>query len=270
MSYIPAIPFGGYAGWAFLNRTMASQTATLAATTQYKRDDDYFRANIAKIDTAEQLVADRRLLGVVLGAFGLENDINNKFFIQKVLADGTFKSDALSNKLADKQYQKMSAAFGFGDLPVPRNKISDFADKILGQYRTRQFESAVGTQNDTLRLALNLQRELPEIAAKTGSSENAKWFSIMGNAPLRAVFQTALGLPSSTATLDLDLQLNIFKSRAKSQFGSENVSQFADSAATDKLIRRYLMRSELENYTQSGASNTALTLLQNSAISRRR
>jgi hypothetical protein len=269
MSYTPAIPFGGYAGWAFLNRTKASQTAVLTQTAQYKRDEDYFRANIGKIDTAEQLVGDRRLLGVVLGAFGLENDINNKFFIQKVLADGTFKPEALSNKLADKQYQKLSAAFGFGDLPSPRSKMSDFADKILAQYRTRQFETAVGTQNESLRLALNLQRELPEIAGKTGSSENAKWFSIMGSTPLRTVFQTALGLPSSTATLDLDQQLTIFKSRAKAQFGSENLSQFTDSAAVDKLIRRYLMRSELENFAQSGAGNTALTLLQNSALGRR-
>ena len=81
MSYVPAIPFTGYAGWTFLNRTMASQTATMNATSQNKRDEDYFRANIGKIDTAEQLVNDRRLLKVALGAFGLDNDINNKFFV---------------------------------------------------------------------------------------------------------------------------------------------------------------------------------------------
>lgn len=265
MSYVPAIPFTGYAGWTFLNRTMASQTASLTATAQYKRDEDYFRANIGKIDTAEQLVADRRLLNVALGAFGLENDINNKFFIQKVLSDGTFKTDALANKLADKQYQKLSAAFGFGDLPTPRSKMSDFADKILGQYRTRQFESAVGTQNDNLRLALNLQRELPDIAGKAGSSENAKWFSVMGSAPLRAVFQTALGLPTSTATLDLDQQLTIFKSRTKAQFGADTVTQFGDAATMDKLLRRFLLRSEMDSFAQSGAGNSALSLLESAA-----
>lgn len=269
MSYVPAIPLSGYAGWTFLNRTMSSQTTALTTTAQYKRDEDYFRANIGKIDTAEQLVKDRRLLAVALGAFGLDNDINNKFFIQKVLQDGTLNTDALSNRLADKQYQKLSQAFGFGDFSVPSTKLSDFADKILVRYKARQFEAAVGTLNNDFRLALNLQRELPDIAGRTSSSEDAKWFSVMGSTPLRTVFQTALGLPSSTASLDLDQQLTIFKSRARSQFGSETVSQFSEPGAMEKLLKRYLLRSELQSYSQSGVASTALTLMQQAAASAR-
>lgn len=262
MSFTPAIPFSGYAGWTFLKRTMPTQVATLNATSQNKREEEYFRSNIGKIDTAAQLVNDRRLLNVALKAFGLENDINNKFFIQKVLQDGTFKPDALANRLANKQYQQFSAAFGFGDFSTPRNKISDFADKVLAQFRTRQFESAVGQQNGDLRLALNVTRELPEIAAKTNSSENAKWFTIMGNPPLRKVFETALGLPQNTAALDLDLQLNIFKTRARSQFGSDTISQFTSPTATEALTRRFILRSENNAFEQTSAANGALTLLQ--------
>ena len=151
MIYSPVLPVGGYAGWTFLNRTMAKQTAAFVKSPEIKRDEDYFRANIAKVTTAEQLVKDRRLLKVALGAFGLDADINNKAFIQKVLQDGTLKVGALSNKLADKQYQKFSAAFGFGDFATPRTKLSDFPDKILTAYRARQFEAAVGTQDGDLR-----------------------------------------------------------------------------------------------------------------------
>lgn len=269
MSFAPAIPLSGYAGWTFLNRTLSSQTTALTQSPQFKRDEDYFRANIGKIDTAEQLVKDRRLLGVALGAFGLDNDINNKFFIQKVLQDGTFKTEALANRLADKQYRNMSEAFGFGDFSTPRSKLSDFADKIIERYRNKQFEAAVGVQNNDFRLALNLQRELPEIAKKTSSSDNAKWFSVMGSTPLRTVFQTALGLPASTAQLDLDQQLSIFKSKAKSQFGSDSLAQFAEPATMDKLLKRYLLRSELENFAASGAGNSVLTLMQQAAATQR-
>ena len=269
MSFVPAIPLSGYAGWTFLNRTMSAQTNALTSTAQFKRDEDYFRANIGKINTAEDLVKDRRLLSVALTAFGLENDINNKFFIQKVLQDGTLKPDALANRLADKQYQKLSNAFGFGNFKTPRSKLSDFADKILSQYRARQFENAVGTQNNDYRLALNLQRELPEIAAKKSGSDDAKWFTVMGNTPLRKVFQTALGLPASTATLDLDQQLSIFKSRAKSQFGSETISQFADPAVMDKLLKSFLLRSEMEGIASSGNRSSALSLMQQIVASAR-
>ena len=86
---------------------------------------------------------------MALTAYGLEGDINNKAFIRKVLEDGTLKEGALANRLADKQYQKLSAAFGFGDFPVPRSKLSDFADKTLALYRTRQFETAVGNRTTT-------------------------------------------------------------------------------------------------------------------------
>ena len=151
---------------------MSTQTAVFNASTDMKRDEDYFRAKIGKITTAEQLVNDRRLLKVALGAFGLDSDIGNKFFIRKVLEDGTLTPGALANRLADKQYQKLSASFGFGDFAVPSTKLSDFPDKILMAYRARQFEAAVGEQNPDLRLAMNVQRELPGIADKSNSSEN--------------------------------------------------------------------------------------------------
>lgn len=261
MSFTPAIPLSGYAGWAFLKRTMPIQQASFNAVPQNKRDEDYFREKIGSIKTAEALVNDRRLLKVALGAFGLDNDINNKFFIQKVLQDGTLKETALANKLADKQYEKFSAAFGFGNFSIPNTALSDFPNKIIDAYRTRQFEAAVGTQNNDLRLALNIERELPAIAGKAGSSENAKWFTVMGNTALRTVFQTALGLPSNTATLDLDQQLGIFKSRAKSQFGSDSVSQFTNPAAMDALIKKFLVRSEVNSFAQSGNGNATLLLM---------
>ena len=259
MSFSPALPLSGYAGWAFLKRTQQAQQASFNASAQNKRDEDYFRAKIGSVTSAEQLVNDRKLLKVALGAFGLDNDINNKFFIQKVLSDGTLSPKALSSKLADKQYEKFSAAFGFGDFAIPNTKMSDFADKIITAYRTRQFESAVGDQNNDLRLAMNIEREMPGIAGKTTSSENSKWYSVMGNTALRTVFQAALGLPSSTATLDIDQQLTIFKSRTQAQFGNENVSQFTDKAAMDKLIKKFLTRSEANS--QSSVNNPALTLL---------
>lgn len=262
MTYTPVIPLGGLAGWAFLKRTLGTQQAAFAASASIKRDEDYFREKIGSIKTAEQLVSDRRLLTVALGAFGLENDINNKFFIRKVLEDGTLKVDALSNRLADKQYLAFSRAFGFGDFSVPRTQLSDFADKILDQFRTRSFETAVGRQNDTMRLALNAERELPALAARTGSSEDTLWFTVMGNAPLRQVFQTAFGLPSSFGTLDLDRQLNTYKSRAEAAFGDEGIRQFAKPEVLEALIRRFLAQSETQASASNNRTSAALTILQ--------
>ena len=261
MSFQPVIPFSGYAGWAFLKRTMATQQATLQSTAAARRDEAYFRENIGKIDTAEQLVADRRLLSVALTAFGLEGDIGNKAFIRKVLEGGTLTADSLASRLANKQYQKLSAAFGFGDMSMPRSKISDFADRILPQYNARQFEAAVGGQKNEYRIALNAEREIAALASKTGS-EDTKWFTVLGNAPLRETFQTALGLPSSFAAIDLDKQLATIKAKTKSVFGSDTISQFADAAKMEKLVRTYIVRAEIGAATNgAGPGSVALQLL---------
>ena len=260
MSFSPALPTGGYAGWAFLKRTLPLQTKAFAADPQVKRDEVYFREKIGSVKTAEELVNDRRLLKVALGAFGLEGDLNNKYFIRKVLEDGTLKTGTLSSKLADKQYEKLSAAFGFGDFAIPRTQLSDFADSILKPYSARAFEAAVGAQSGDLRLALNAERELPLLAAKIGSSDDAKWFTIMGNAPLRTVFEKALGLPTSFRGLDIDKQLLVLKAKASSQLGSHAVSQFTDGKKLDGLIKKFLLRSEVETASTSGAA-TALSMV---------
>lgn len=261
MTYTPVVPLGGLAGWAFLKRTLETQKAAFVASPEIKRDEDYFREKIGGIKTAEQLVSDRRLLRVALGAFGLDDDINNKFFIRKVLEDGTLTVDALSNRLADKQYLAFSKAFGFGDFSVPRTQLSDFADNILAQYTTRSFETAVGEQNDTMRLALNAERELPTLAARN-LTEDTLWFTVMGNAPLRQVFQTAFGLPTSFGSLDLDQQLSTYKAKAEQAFGADGIKQFAQPEAMDALIRRFLAQSEAQTTFRGGGGSAALTLLQ--------
>jgi hypothetical protein len=261
MTFQPIIPFGGFTGWALLKRTMPAQQAAQQASPQAKRDEAYFREKIGSIDTAAQLVADRRLLSVALTAYGLEGDINNKAFIQKILEGGTLTEGSLANRLANKQYQNLSSAFGFGDFATPRNKISDFPDKVLSLYRTRQFETAVGAQNNDFRIALNAEREVKALAG-TSSSETVKWLTVLGNPPLRQAFQTALGLPSSFASIDLDRQLTVMQAKARTVFGNDSISQFSDPEKLDKLVRTYVIRAETSAIVGGVSSgSTALQLL---------
>ena len=262
MTYQPIIPLSGYSGWKFLNRTLVLQKAAFDKAPDLKRDIDYFKANIGKIDTAEQLVADHRLLSVTLGAFGLDADIKAKAFIKKVLADGTLTTGALATRLSDKRYLEMSKTFGFGDFAVPSTKISDFGDRIVALYQERQFEAAVGNQDSNLRLALALPRDLGAVAAKA-SSDATKWFTIMGNLPLRQVFQTAFGLPSSFGGIDLDKQLETLQSRAQAIFGDSSVSQFTKPEKVEKLVRLFLLKSDVASVSATTSrASTVLGMLQ--------
>ncbi len=263
MTFTPVLPLSGYAGWALLKRTMAVQTATFNKSPEIVRDEDYFRAKIGSVKTADQLVSDRRLLKVALGAFGLDSDIDNKAFIKKILADGTHSTTALSSRLADKRYQQFSAAFGF-DQTTPSTRTKDFATAIVTAYKAREFESAVGDQDEDLRLALNAQRELTALASKP-SSETTKWLTILGSAPLSKVFQKALGLPSSIGSIDLDQQLSVYQTKAEAVFGNSGISQFSDSTKMESLVRKFLIRTQADQLISQTSSNSiALTLMQQS------
>lgn len=262
MSFAPLVPFSGFSGWAFLKRTMPAQEEVLQKSAEFVRDEDYFRANIGAVNTAEELVSDRRLLSVALGAYGLESDIDNRFFIKKVLEGGSLDSSSLANKLTDKQYLAFSKAFGFGDYSVPRNKISDFADKTLDLYLTRQFENGVSAQDETLGTGLTAERELAILSARSISNDTM-WYTVMGSDSLRSVFEGALGLPSSFSSLDIDVQLSTLKEKANKVFGSEKISQFSDTDKMDSLVRKYILRTEaLASFSSTSSASIALTLLR--------
>ena len=258
--FTPVVPIGGYGGWRFLNRTMEAQKSAFAESLAQKRDMEYFRQKIGSVRTAEQLVSDRRLLSVALGAFGLEDDLGSRAFIRKVLEDGTLKPVALANRLSDKRYLELSKTFGFGDFAVPRTQLSDFADKLLARYRDQRFEAAIGLQSDSMRLALNARRELPALARRS-MSEDAKWLTGMGTPPLRKVFEGALGLPASFAAIDIDQQLGVLQDRASRFLGSAGFSAFADPSRVEEVIRLYLVRGETASAGASGGGSAALQIL---------
>jgi len=265
----PALPFTGIAGWAFLTRTREVQQATFERQPQLSRDVDYFRANIAKVKTAEDLVSDRRLLTVALGAFGLSEDIGKTAFIRKVLEGGTLNPDSLANRLPDKRYALLASSFAF-ELGGTQFSGRTFQDRIVRAYLDRSFETAVGEASTSMRLALGLERDLGAILSGQ-NTQNGYWFAVMGTPALRRVFELALGLPQQTSGLDIDRQLDTFKVASDRVFGTSDLRDFAEPDRREELIRRFVLRAELEGLdrtTRSGASGgppgavAALALLQ--------
>lgn len=265
MTFAPVIPFSGFAGWKVLQSTLDLQQTRFAEDPVQSRDREYFKENIGAITSAEDLVGDYRLLRVALGAFGLQDDLPNRAFIEKVLADGVADDDALSNKLADKTYRAFSEAFGFGSALPPLTQGPGFADKILTRFDEQAFEVAVGEQDTDMRLALEATREVPDIAA-SNTSDTTAWLTVLGKPSLRQVFETAFALPSSIGTVDLDKQLDAFRAGAERVLGSSDFSALQDPTVVEDLVQAFTLRSQAAagpSAMTRGAS--AVILLQNLA-----
>jgi hypothetical protein len=67
-------------------------------------------------------------------------------------------------------------------------------------------------------------------------------------------------LPKSFASIDIDQQLSVLKSRTAAAFGAETVSQFKDPARMEALVRRYITRAEMQD--QGAASSSSAVALQ--------
>lgn len=256
MTFQPLIGTGGYAGWRLLNRTTESQKAIIARDPEMTRDAVHARKNLGNLSSAEDLVADNRLLRTALSAFGLEADVGKKAFLQKVLQSDLSDPRSLANRLSDKRYRNLVEAFDFAG---GKTRPTGLADKVIARHVDAELERRVGTVDGNLRLALNARRELSALA--TGqASDNAKWYSILGSLPLRKVFEGALGLGSSFGKLPIDRQLTEIKDRSEALFGKAGPAVFADPANVEKLVQRFLLRADAVTSAQSSYS-VALTLL---------
>lgn len=259
MSFVALVGPGGYSGWKFLQQTAVRQQQVLAQAAETRSAETHFSAQAKKVDTLEKLLSDFRSLNVVLSAFGLEGDIRNKHFLKKVLMSDLSDPKSLVNRLSDKRYLRMAETLQ----PKSDGRLSIGADKaqlIFSKYIQKTFESRVGDQDNNLRLAMNAKAELAELSERN-VSEKTFWYTVIGSKPLRAVFQKALGLPDAISRLDVDRQYDDFTKRASKLLGSSNPAQFKDENASEKLIQRFLLMSQITSVTTQSPYSAALTIL---------
>ncbi|MFQ5624007.1 MAG: DUF1217 domain-containing protein [Paracoccaceae bacterium] len=245
MSFQPVVPLPGIAGWRFLERTRAVQTAAFERSPEIRRDTDHFVDNLGSVSSAADLVSDRRLLKVALGAFGLDDDLGKRAFVRKVLEEGTDDPKSFANRLVDARYRAFAAAFGFGNASWAGTDSPGFAAEMAARYRTRQFETAIGASEPSMRLALGFSREIGEFAA-AGDPDGAAWFQIMGTPPLRRVFEKAYNLPRDIGALDIDRQRELFRQKTRELFGASSLAVFGDSGKVDEFLRRFLAREQVD------------------------
>ena len=268
MSFEPILLSTGITGWTFLQSTYDDQFENFKNDTVLKRENDYFTENIGNISSAEDLVKDRRLLGVALKAFGLEDQIDYKAMIQKVLEEGTTADGNLASKLDDSRGVDFSKAFGFGGGETRTNTDPVAMAAIVADNEAQSFEIAVGEQDETMRIALYALRELQEVilpddAEEDGPSVKAQWYNIIGQPQLAKMMQVTLNLPESINLIDVDQQVRVYQEAAQRFLGTDDLSSLSSEEDMNKLAITYLARAEVAAVGNAySSSSAALSLLQ--------
>ncbi len=260
MSFQPIIIGSGLVAWRNLQRILPLQLETFANSAEQKRLVGGFEQKASSLTSAEAVVSDRQALTVALGAYGLQDDLNNRFFVKRVLSEGATEPDALANRMSDSRYKRLTTDFALDGLSGRVGVLPSTAEKISKNYLEQAFSVSVGETQQNLRLALNADNEFGRLAG-LDVSDDAKWFLLMGNPPLRSVVETALGLPSSLGQLEVDKQLEVFREKSKSVFGAGEVDDLANAEMRSNVVDRFLLRDQLRQGQSFTSQSIALQLL---------
>jgi hypothetical protein len=258
MVYNIQLGSGGYIGWKILERSALKQKYVFSNTAQEKSITNYFSRKMENINNADDIISDYKMFSVMLRAFGLDDDIRSSFFIKKVLESDPDDPASFVNKLSDRRYLKMNQEMKFGKMDSTKDINVEF---IIDRYNQRSFEKNIGSRYPEIEIALNAQRELPEIASSS-LSENTKWYQILGSAPLRRVFEISYGLGSDFSTLPIDRQLKEIKSKFQQFTGTSSVSFLEKAHVVELVVQRYLLRSQIADISLNYSHANALTILR--------
>lgn len=195
----------------------SSSTSTmtaLAAFTSYSKDQVAARTSFAgtatvtdaiedfktaakKLDSVDDLLADRKTLSFVLSAFGLESDIDNIGKLRAVIESDPDDVDSYANRLTDTRYGELAAFLDTAEFGVTRLKVSDKQSELITGYLTNEFEKSIGTKNEAARDALFFLRRINEV-------ETA--YDILADLSLRSIVTDALNLPDEIANQSVEKQ----------------------------------------------------------------
>ncbi len=89
---------------------------------------DDIGTRLEAVETAEELTKDTGLLRSALKVFGLEDQVNNTFFLQSVLNSDLDDPNSFANRQRDTRYAELAAVFDFQGRLSERDSIYGFAD----------------------------------------------------------------------------------------------------------------------------------------------
>lgn len=120
MTFTPVTLGTGLSGYNYLARTRDVQQALFDQNPLTKREVERATEGLKNVQTSQELMDDRVLLTVALGAFGLDEDINNRAFIQRILDSDLEDDRSLANRLSDKRYLAFAESFNFNGAEGPQ------------------------------------------------------------------------------------------------------------------------------------------------------
>jgi hypothetical protein len=209
----------------------------------------YYQNTMAEIGSVSDLLADRRMVDVMLTAKGLQPEKVTTDFLKQVFSSDLSDARSFANRQSDPRFAEIAASFNFDSSghvarlaasgPQKRDQLLETQNNYLQQ----SLETQQGAVNPGVRLALYFQRKADGITSA---------YDILADKALSEVFRTAFNLPDSLGAMAIDQQAKVVEKYL-------NLKDLADPAKLGKFLGRFSVMYDLKNST---ATSPALAILQ--------
>ena len=231
-----------YVGYQQIARDITKAIERVEAQPMVKRETEYYLETISEIKSAKEFVANDRLFRYAMKAHGLEDMAYAKAFMVKALEGGIDDKDSFANKLSDKRYKEFVETFNFERHGETATLFTRAQQGTVDKYLRQTLEQNAGDDNEGVRLALYFER-------KGSSIETA--YDILADTALTKVVFTALGIPSSFSSADIDKQAALLTKRL-------DFADFKDAELSAKFLERFTSLWELENPTSTATTSIGM------------
>lgn len=221
-------------------KTTAQEAATKKAET--------YQEKIQSIDTVSELLADREVLDVVIGAFGFDPEEVTDDFLKQAFRSDLSDPKSFVNQQTDNRWAELVASFNFdAEGNLTRETIGTIQQRgetmeTVNKYLRQTLEEAEGESNEAVRLALYFQRAAPNVTDAYG---------LIADDALMAVFRTTFGYSDEFSNMDVDQQARIINDNL-------DLADLQDPDKLERFLQRYTAMYDTEN---SVATSSAATIL---------
>jgi hypothetical protein len=221
------------ANFRIINENLDRTLKTAAARPDVARETAYYLANITKVKSVDDFMANDRLYRYAMKANGLDDMIYAKAFMRKVLKEGIDKSDSFANTLTDKRYRDFVETFNFARNGAATTAFDRTQQGTVDQYNRQIVEEQAGATDEGVRLALYFERKAPTVNSVLG---------LLADKALLKVTQVAFGFSEATGALDIDKQVAMISKKL-------NIDDLKDPEKLKKLLTRFTSLWDAENQT---------------------
>ena len=218
--------------------------------TEAEEESKYYTAEVAKLSSLDELLADSRLWSFALEANGIDPEDVTADFLRDIFTSDLDDPDSFLNQQENSAaYISLVTSFNFDsegkllrearDAIATRHGLYETLDRYLHQ----TLEEQAGEDNAGVRLALYFERQ-------AGSLVDA--YDLLADDALAEVFRTIFSLPDEFSSMDIDQQAKFVEKNL-------DLEKLSDPAELKKLLARFAVLYDLENNTEIDPAVTVLS-----------